>query len=73
MTELNKIRVCDLKIGDVFIIWGRQRVVRKVNGALWWHIVGDDRDDKRNQIAVKSQQWVELVRRSLPEENTYTR
>jgi hypothetical protein len=74
MTELNKIRVCDLKIGDVVIIHGLERRVYRVNGVVYLATTGPygDHYDKV-KIGSKSQQWVELVRRGLPEENTYTR
>jgi hypothetical protein len=73
MTELNKIRVCDLKKGDVVIIHGLERRVYKVNGVIYLATIGPFQDGhKRLELGSKSQQWVELVK-SLPEENTYTR
>jgi hypothetical protein len=68
MTEPKRIRVCDLKPGDVVIIHGLERRVYRVNGVVYLATIGPFQDGyKRLEIGSKSQQWVELVKR-----DTYT-
>lgn len=59
------VRICDLKPGDEFILWGIRRKVIAVNGSLYFNRVNDRRLEYRNKIGAKSQQIVELFSREI--------
>lgn len=64
MTEpKDKVRICDLKPGDEFILWGLKRKVIKVNGSVYFNDRGKY-SDERNRVSAGSKQWVELIKKA---------
>jgi hypothetical protein len=73
MTEpKDKVRICDLKPGDEFVIWGREKRVTSVNGVVRFVDTQIIHHGHANKIGAKSQQWVEVIRKDLPIKKTYT-
>jgi hypothetical protein len=62
MTEpKEKVRICDLKPGDEFIIWGREKRVASVNGVVRFVDTTTHKHGHATKIGAKSQQWVEIL------------
>lgn len=64
MPTLNIIvRICELKLGDVFILYGIERRVRKIVDCRIEYVNNGDKKINKKSISARSQEKVMLVSR----------